>query len=134
MNPELIRRVSEDIAEIILRGIVLDDTYLVCTDTVHDYVSKRLLSGLPVEIVNQSGTMRNVPPRDLGIYKLHGEAMLPTHNSIHTGFAGDMVDAGAGVLVTGSDISVADLVASAKMEVYLRIQAAAEAEADKVLI
>jgi hypothetical protein len=125
-TPEQIKLAEEKIVEVILHGIDPCATYLVCNDSVTEYVTERVTKNLPISVVHTSGQLMSSPPRDFGIYRLNGPLDLPSHNSMEEGFAGHMVEREIGVLKLGGDITVTELSACAKMEVFLRLSAEME--------
>ena len=127
LSPEELRRVSEEIAEILLRTIDMHAKYLVCEEGINQFVTDRLVAGLAVNIVYVSDApLSPKPPRDLGVYRIRDSYEAPMDNSIETGYVGYLVSKGLGTIKLGCDITAGDIIASARMEVLTRAQALME--------
>jgi hypothetical protein len=127
LSPEELRRVSEEIAEILLRTIDMNASYIVCDEGVSQFVTDRILAGRPCAIVHTAADPLNPkPPRNFGVYRVRGSHEAPLDNSIDTGYVGYLVDKGLGTVKLGCDVTAGDIIAAARSEVLLRAQALME--------
>ncbi len=127
MDEQTIRAAIDDMAAAIFRSIDPAASYLVIEQgKAGPFITQRLTSGLPVNLVGHRDSPTGHPIRDLAIYKVSeaGEA----HNEIAQGWAPFLVDHEIARLYVGADLTVEAIRACATMQAIAFIDATGDSD------